>query len=381
PHGRVLHQLAPLTTAGGDALLLSALAATRHRLDVVAAFRGEDLDPDRLRGPGSRLLADLLSFAEERAAGGRDDAEPQLEVGDDVVDRLVIDLAERLWRAGFIVEVGHGLPGGLRIPLVVGHRDLPDRFLVAVLTDDDDYMGEPSVRVRDRQVAGRLERLGWVVSRVWSAAAFLDPQAEADAIARLVHEAADRALATEPRLSPVGSPPRVEVELDDDELEPATASSDEAPAAEAPAAPAPRTASVPAVFQAAAPAATGPDFDDILMGTRVEPPATSPSAPHAFSPVTSPATPPAPPAQAPAATPPASTPVAGPSSSGDAEPTVASPDVAARSAPARPAMAVEQPAFDLGFSAPSADSSAGSPSAGAQRTAPRPPIARGLPIG
>jgi len=280
-----------------------------------------------------------------------------------------------------------------------------------VLTDDDDYMGEPSVRVRDRQVAGRLERLGWVVSRVWSAAAFLDPQAEADAIARLVHEAADRALATEPRLSPVGSPPRVEVELDDDELEPATASSDEAPAAEAPAAPAPRTASVPAVFQADAPAATGPAFDDILMGTRVEPSATSPSAPHVFSPVTSPATPPAPPAQAPAATPPASTPVAGPSSSGDAEPTVASPDVAARSAPARPAMAVEQPAFDLGFSAPSADSSAvgspagpssaasasagtpsagsppagspsaGSPSAGAQRTAPRPPIARGLPIG
>ncbi|NLF03707.1 MAG: hypothetical protein GX593_01655, partial [Actinomycetales bacterium] len=150
PHGRVLHQLAPLTTAGGDALLLSALAATRHRLDVVSAFRGTDLDPDRLRGPGSRLLADLLEFAEERAAGGRIEAEPQLEIGDDVVDRLVIDLAERLWRAGLLVEVGHGLPGGLRIPLVVGHRELPDRFLVAVLTDDAEYVGEPSVRVRDR---------------------------------------------------------------------------------------------------------------------------------------------------------------------------------------------------------------------------------------
>ena len=199
PHGRVLHGLAPLTREGGDALLLSALAATRHRLEVVAAFRGEDLDPERLRAPGSRLLADLLTFAAERASGAGAQADPSFEVReDDATDRLVLDLAERLWREGFVVEVGHGLPGGLRIPLVVGHRELPDRFLVAVLTDDAAYTSEPSVRVRDRQVAARLERLGWVVTRVWSAAAFLDPQAEAQTIARLAHEAADAALAAEP---------------------------------------------------------------------------------------------------------------------------------------------------------------------------------------
>ncbi len=388
PHGRVLHALAPLTTAGGDALLLSALAATRHRLDVVAAFRGSDLDPDRLRGPGSRLLADLLVFAEERAVGARADAEPQFEVGDDVVDRLVIDLAERLWRAGLIVEVGHGLPGGLRIPLVVGHRDLPDRFLVAVLTDDGDYMGEPSVRVRDRQVAGRLERLGWVVSRVWSAAAFLDPQAEAESIARLVHESADRALAAEPRRATAGTPPRVNVdadgERDDEDGETAAAGLDpDAPAAartgagpvagagagvdadshsdsaaRGPAVASPSTASVPVAFQADVPDGGRPAFDEIVAGTRSEPAGAAPIMPTVFSPVTS----------APSAL---STPsVSTPSTSGPVAPQ-----------PTReveqPTLRVEQPTLDVALPS-GATSSAITPAP--PRTSPRPPLARGLPI-
>ncbi len=120
-------------------------------------------------------------------------------------DRLVLDLAERLWRHGLTVEVDHGIPGGVRIPLVVGHPDVPDRYLVAVLTDDHGYVEEPSIRVRDRLVPERLERLGWTVLRVWSAAAFLDPQAEVDRIRRAVHAAVPErvVLPVSPRMAPV----------------------------------------------------------------------------------------------------------------------------------------------------------------------------------
>ncbi|PVU83469.1 hypothetical protein DDP54_11205 [Cellulomonas sp. WB94] len=252
PHGRVLHRFGPIGDPGGDARLLDALGATRHRLDMVASFAAADLDPARLRGPGARLLADLLAFAERRGQGATTDALTRVAVpepavpeppmtddagdestgsdladgasgsdladgasGSDAVadaapvddepiesgageqtiatadhaepDRLVVDLAERLWRHGLVVEIDHGLPGGTRIPLAVGHPDLPGRLLVAVLTDDEAYVSEPSIRVRDRQVADRLDRLGWSVVRVWSAAAFLDPQAEVDRIRRAVH--------------------------------------------------------------------------------------------------------------------------------------------------------------------------------------------------
>jgi hypothetical protein len=242
PHGRVLHRFGPISGPGGDALLLAALGVTRHRLDVVSCFAVADVDPERLRGPGPRLLADLLRFAERRAAGETDLAiaevpaeEPEAGPGvaadggapddagdtsggpapavDEEVeapavaeevkapaaerapDRLVVDLAERLWRHGLVVELDHGLPGGLHLPLAVGHPDLPGELLVAVLTDDDAYLHEPSVRVRDRQVAERLERLGWSVLRVWSAAAFLDPEAEVDRIRRALHAVADRRIA------------------------------------------------------------------------------------------------------------------------------------------------------------------------------------------
>ena len=189
PHRRVLHTFGPVSRPGGDALLLDALGSTRHRLTVVACFGADDLDPDRLRGPGPRLLADVLRFAAERGAQTPGHTATERPTGGADPDRLVLDLAERLWRHGLVVDVDHGVPGGARIPLVVGHPDLPDEMLVAVLTDDDEYVGEPSVRVRDRLVADRLARLGWSVVRVWSAAAFLDPQAEVDRIRRAVHAA------------------------------------------------------------------------------------------------------------------------------------------------------------------------------------------------
>ncbi len=242
PHGRVLHRFGPISEDGGDGLLLAALGVTRHRLDVVSCLLADQLDRDRLRGEGPQLYADLLRFAERRAAGDAElladmtaaldgaaaDSTDALDGSDGVdaaegaaasaagnapadlattvapdadqnasepeptvTDRLVVDLAERLWRHGLVVELDYGLPGGLHLPMAVGHPDLPGRLLVAVLTDDDAYVREPSIRVRDRQVPERLERLGWSVVRVWSVAAFIDPDAEVDRIRRAVHAVAD----------------------------------------------------------------------------------------------------------------------------------------------------------------------------------------------
>ena len=215
PHGRVLHRFGPLSEDGGAGRLLQALGATRRRMTVVSCFGVADLDESRLSASGARLLADLLRMLESAApdaSSGR--PSPEHSSGH---DQLILDLAERLWRTGLVVDLDHGVQGGPRIPLVVGHPDVPGEMLVAVLTDDDDYVSESSVRVRDRQVAERLEALGWTVVHIWSTAAFLDPRGEADAVCAAVLGASAERLRSRPP-AVVEAPDRVEEDEDEPDL-------------------------------------------------------------------------------------------------------------------------------------------------------------------
>ena len=175
PHGRTIHTFDSISGTGGMAGLVEALCASRDSTAVVSCLAAEDLEPERLHSPGARLLREILV----RAAGR---AEEIPQDGDQAPDRLLIDLAEHLWRKGLTVIPRYGVEGGVRIPLAIGHPDYPGELFVAVLTDDADYMAEPSLRRRDRHWIERLQQRGWRVHTAYSVAVFVDPEAEATAI-------------------------------------------------------------------------------------------------------------------------------------------------------------------------------------------------------
>ena len=175
PHGRTIHTFDSVAGTGGMVGLVEALCASRDSTEVVSCLAAEDLDPERLHSPGARLLREILV----RAAGR---AEEIPQDGDRAPDRLLIDLAEHLWRKGLTVIPLYGVEGGVRIPLAIGHPDYPGELFVAVLTDDADYMAEPSLRRRDRHWIERLQQRGWRVHTAYSVAVFVDPEAEATAI-------------------------------------------------------------------------------------------------------------------------------------------------------------------------------------------------------
>src|SRR5699024_8657949 len=87
---------------------------------------------------------------------------------------------------GLTVVPHYGMLGGRRVPLALGHPDLPGELLLAVVTDDDRYVAEASLRRRERHWRQRLEGAGWHVHTVFSTALFLDPQREADNILSVV---------------------------------------------------------------------------------------------------------------------------------------------------------------------------------------------------
>ena len=92
---------------------------------------------------------------------------------------------------GLNVVPNLGGEGSLRIPLAIGHPEVPGQLLVAVLTDDEDYLSEPSLRTRDRHTVEVLEEAGWRVRTQLSMAVFIDPNREVDKIIELVLDAVD----------------------------------------------------------------------------------------------------------------------------------------------------------------------------------------------
>lgn len=187
PHGRVIHDFGEFSRPQGSAIMADALRAVRGDLTIVSSLRASDIDRSRLTMQACHMLLDLLEIAEGQSGEGAG-AWPILEAEP---DRLLVDLADRLYGMGLEVVANVGIPGGMRIPLAIGHPEAPGRLLVAVLTDDDAYVAEPSLRVRDRMWPMMLEAQGWKVHTALSMAVFIDPAKEADTIVQLVLDAVD----------------------------------------------------------------------------------------------------------------------------------------------------------------------------------------------
>lgn len=187
PHGRVIHDFGEFSTGAGARTMSDVLRAIRGDLTLVSSLRPRDIDRSRLTTEGAVMLADLLEVGEGQSGVGNG-GWPVLEAAP---DRLLVDLADRLYGMGLEVVANVGIPGGMRIPLAIGHPEVPGRLLVAVLTDDDAYVSEPSLRVRDRMWPAMLEAQGWKVHTALSMAVFIDPGKEAETIVGLVLDAVD----------------------------------------------------------------------------------------------------------------------------------------------------------------------------------------------
>ncbi|SJM60830.1 Superfamily I DNA and RNA helicases and helicase subunits [Actinomycetales bacterium JB111] len=143
--------------------------ATAEHEAAVEEPTGDVEPPHWLRGVDAGPAAPASQAAHEADGSARDD--------------IVADLVDRLRNLGLIVE--EDVHGAVDVPIALAHPDLPDTRLVAVLTDAGEDAGERSLRRRlDR--AAVLARAGWRVERTFTVALFLDPQAEADRIHRVV---------------------------------------------------------------------------------------------------------------------------------------------------------------------------------------------------
>lgn len=182
PHGRIIHDFGQISTPEGPSIIVDALGTVRKDLMIVSAFDPQEVDRQRLGDDsGAHMLIDLLQAAQADDDIIRVQDNRQSE-SENEPDRLLVDLAERLFDKGLVVVPNVGSPVGMTIPLAIGHPDIPHEMLLAVLTDNRDYVAEKSLRRRERHWRKRLEDYGWNVHTVYSMSVFADPQGEADRI-------------------------------------------------------------------------------------------------------------------------------------------------------------------------------------------------------
>ena len=160
--GRMRYNFGPLNQQGGERRFNVAVTRARSRLTIVSSFSASEMDPERLRSNGAKMLRDYLVYA---ASGGT-------ELG--VHTRTKPDLTP-LERDVFEQLQAHGLPlvpqygaSGYWIDFAAMHPDRPGEPVLAIEADGASYHSSPTARDRDRLRQEHLERLGWRFHRIWS---------------------------------------------------------------------------------------------------------------------------------------------------------------------------------------------------------------------
>ncbi|WP_366933838.1 DUF4011 domain-containing protein [Brevibacterium renqingii] len=169
-HGRVIHDLGPLSGTDGRRILAATMTRARKRLTLVSSIEAEDFDRNKLSG-GAVMLPRLL---DEMATGGVSQPGPHGEV----YDPLFNDIADRLLQLGV---VAHEHYNGIDLAVANSAED-EHGMIIAVAGDGPEYASMRSLRQRDRVLPEQLARRGWKFMRVWSTDAFVDPQTEAEKI-------------------------------------------------------------------------------------------------------------------------------------------------------------------------------------------------------
>ena len=178
--GKMVYRFGPINQAGGERRLNVAVTRARDRMTVVSSFRHRDLDPERLRSQGAKLLGAFVQYAESAGANlGREGADTAAEI-----NAFEQDIMDALIQRGLDITPQYGV-SNYRIDLAVKHPDYPGQFVLAIECDGAAYHSSPTARNRDRLRQEHLERLGWQFHRIWSTDWFYNREAEIErAVAR-----------------------------------------------------------------------------------------------------------------------------------------------------------------------------------------------------
>jgi Protein of unknown function (DUF559). len=198
----VMQRFGPINSDVGWRRLNVLFTRAKKRMHVFSSMDSEDIVLSGSSKRGVQALKDFLAYVETGIL--HHTAQPTNRQPDSDFE---IAVAEALHNAGFecVCQVG---VAGFFIDIAVRDPGNPGRFLMGIECDGASYHSAKSVRDRDRLRQTILERLGWLIRRIWSTDWYKNPQAQLQPIIRELN-----ALKTEKRAVPALEPEAKKIDV------------------------------------------------------------------------------------------------------------------------------------------------------------------------
>ncbi|MFJ5711414.1 DUF3320 domain-containing protein [Streptomyces sp. NPDC093105] len=160
-HGKLGLNFGPINKSGGWRRLNVAVTRARHRMEVVASFRGGSLADST--NESVRHLKRYLEYAETGPSVLAQDLLPSDAEPDSPFEESVLEVL-RGW--GYQVQPQVGV-AGYRIDIGLRHPSLPGSYALGIECDGAMYHSSKAARDRDRLREQVLTGLGWRLYRIW----------------------------------------------------------------------------------------------------------------------------------------------------------------------------------------------------------------------
>lgn len=179
--GKLVPQLGCLSNPGSEYFLNVFITRAREQCVVFSSFRSRVLQ-NTDAAAGEKFLKYFLDYAENR------NLQISKQAAGNTNSPFESAIHEFLTSLGYVVRTQIGY-ADYRIDLAVVDPDEPERYLLGIKCDGRQYRNLPSVQDQYSLAPAMLERLGWVLHRVWAIGWYKDPEGEKNRLKQKLEEA------------------------------------------------------------------------------------------------------------------------------------------------------------------------------------------------
>ena len=181
--GTMLMNFGPLGKQGGERRLNVAITRAKINIKLVGSIDPTDIDLDRAKSDGARLLRSYIEFAIKGSSTLPRQHIESSENRDDFCDCIYKFLISK----GYKVSRNIGC-SDYKIDLAIEHPNKSGTYIAGIECDGESYSSARTARERDHLRPQILKNMGWNMYRVWSTAWINNPTDEQDKLLAFINE-------------------------------------------------------------------------------------------------------------------------------------------------------------------------------------------------